>query len=47
VHISPTLRIDYIMTDKQFEVFQCNKFTLPYSDHHPVIADLQLPETAR
>jgi len=43
VYLSPTLRIDYIMADEKFKVLQCNKFALPYSDHHPVIADLQLP----
>jgi endonuclease/exonuclease/phosphatase family metal-dependent hydrolase len=43
VHISPTLRIDYILADKKFTVLQCKKFNLPYSDHHPVIADFQLP----
>jgi endonuclease/exonuclease/phosphatase family metal-dependent hydrolase len=43
VHISPTLRIDYLFADKKFEVLQCKKFNLPYSDHHPVIADLRLP----
>ncbi|MDR3716119.1 MAG: endonuclease/exonuclease/phosphatase family protein [Puia sp.] len=42
-HISPTLRIDYIFADPVFKVLQCRRFTLPYSDHHPVIADLQLP----
>jgi endonuclease/exonuclease/phosphatase family metal-dependent hydrolase len=44
VHISPTLRIDYILADPRLPVLQCARFTLPYSDHHPVIADLQLPE---
>jgi endonuclease/exonuclease/phosphatase family metal-dependent hydrolase len=34
--------IDYIFTGEQFDVFQCSKFPLPYSDHHPVVADLQL-----
>jgi endonuclease/exonuclease/phosphatase family metal-dependent hydrolase len=43
VHLSPTLRIDYILADKQFKVFQACKFPLPYSDHYPVVADLQLP----
>jgi endonuclease/exonuclease/phosphatase family metal-dependent hydrolase len=43
IHLSPTLRIDYIMCDKRFTVLQCGKFPLPYSDHHPVMADLQLP----
>ncbi|MFI5153478.1 MAG: endonuclease/exonuclease/phosphatase family protein [Chitinophagales bacterium] len=42
VHLSPTLRIDYIFTGQQFDVLQCSKFPLPYSDHHPVVADLQL-----
>ena len=42
VHISPTLRIDYIMADPQFEVLQCRKFSLPWSDHNPVVADLRL-----
>jgi len=43
VHISPTLRIDYIMTSRDFNILQCSKFPLPYSDHHPVITDIQLP----
>jgi endonuclease/exonuclease/phosphatase family metal-dependent hydrolase len=43
VHLSPTLRIDYILTDQQFKVAQVGKFPLPYSDHHPLVADLQLP----
>ena len=44
VHLSPTLRIDYIMADKQFHVLQCSKFPLPYSDHHPVVADFLMPK---
>lgn len=44
VNISPTLRIDYILVDPRLPVLQCRKFPLPYSDHHPVVADLQLPE---
>lgn len=43
-HISPTLRIDYIMTDRIFEILQCKRFRLPYSDHYPVVADIKLPE---
>lgn len=43
VHISPTLRIDYILADPRLPVLQCRKFNTPYSDHNPVIADLQLP----
>jgi endonuclease/exonuclease/phosphatase family metal-dependent hydrolase len=41
-NIAPTLRIDYIMADKQFEVLQYKRKLLPYSDHYPVIADLRL-----
>ncbi len=47
MYISPTLRIDYIFADEQFDVLQCKKFNLPYSDHHPVIADLQLPSQTK
>ncbi|RYZ47374.1 MAG: hypothetical protein EOP49_21520 [Sphingobacteriales bacterium] len=43
-HISPTLRIDYIMADRQFEVLQYARHLLPYSDHYPIIADLKLIE---
>lgn len=43
VNISPTLRIDYILADRRFEVLQCRKFPLPWSDHNPVEADLLLP----
>jgi endonuclease/exonuclease/phosphatase family metal-dependent hydrolase len=42
--ISPTLRIDYILADKKFEVLQYNRFLVPYSDHYPVVADVKLPE---
>lgn len=40
--ISPTLRIDYIMADKRFEVLQCRNPHQRLSDHFPVIADLVL-----
>ena len=43
VNISPTLRIDYILADPRWKVLQCRKFPLPWSDHHPFVADLQLP----
>ena len=42
VYISPTLRIDYMMTDPAYEVLQYKRFVLPYSDHFPLIADLKL-----
>jgi endonuclease/exonuclease/phosphatase family metal-dependent hydrolase len=44
IHISPTLRIDYILPSKEFKVVQTMKLTSPYSDHHAVITDLQLQE---
>lgn len=47
VNLSPTLRIDYIMASPGFKVLQCKNFKLPYSDHHPVIADFQLPDTSK
>lgn len=40
--ISPTLRIDYILPSKDFEVEQCRVIRANYSDHYPVIADLRL-----
>jgi endonuclease/exonuclease/phosphatase family metal-dependent hydrolase len=43
MHLSPTLRIDYILADKRYNILQCRKYPLPYSDHHPVVADLALP----
>ncbi|RYG40971.1 MAG: hypothetical protein EOO01_26175 [Chitinophagaceae bacterium] len=41
-HISPTLRIDYIIADKRFKVTGFKRKLLPNSDHYPIIADLQL-----
>ena len=41
VHLSPTLRIDYILADPRLPVLQCKKFSLPWSDHSPVLADLE------
>ncbi|MEO6314933.1 MAG: endonuclease/exonuclease/phosphatase family protein [Chitinophagaceae bacterium] len=40
--LSPTLRIDYIFTDKKLDVLQFKKTKLPYSDHYPLVADVQL-----
>jgi endonuclease/exonuclease/phosphatase family metal-dependent hydrolase len=42
-NISPTLRIDYILPNQQFKVLQCKRILAPWSDHYPVMADLQLP----
>ena len=40
-YISPTLRIDYILADKKFNVTQFQRIKVPYSDHYPVEADLE------
>ncbi|RYZ27929.1 MAG: endonuclease/exonuclease/phosphatase [Chitinophagaceae bacterium] len=40
--ISPTLRIDYILTTKDFEVKQFNRIVKNFSDHYMLVADLQL-----
>ncbi len=42
--VSPTLRIDYMLAGNQFQILQCKKVELPYSDHYPVIADMFLPK---
>jgi len=42
--ISPTLRIDYILADKEFDVRQFSKIEVPYSDHYPIIADMIIPK---
>jgi len=39
--ISPTLRIDYILPDKNFKVEQFARIRAPYSDHYPIVADLK------
>jgi endonuclease/exonuclease/phosphatase family metal-dependent hydrolase len=39
-HISPTLRIDYIFSDKKFTVNQYNRLTAPWSDHFGIMADM-------
>jgi endonuclease/exonuclease/phosphatase family metal-dependent hydrolase len=43
--ISPTLRIDYILASPAFNVLQCRRFSLPWSDHNPVVADMELPSS--
>ncbi|MDZ4793587.1 MAG: endonuclease/exonuclease/phosphatase family protein [Bacteroidota bacterium] len=40
--ISPTLRIDYIFTDKHFKIVQFNRLVKKLSDHYMLVADLQL-----
>jgi len=43
--ISPTLRIDYILATKDFEVEQFNRAVKNYSDHYMLVADLKLKKT--
>jgi endonuclease/exonuclease/phosphatase family metal-dependent hydrolase len=40
--ISPTLRIDYLFTTKDFEVAQFNRIVKNLSDHYMLVADLKL-----
>lgn len=40
--ISPTLRIDYILPDKNFTVNQFNRVLKKLSDHYMLVADIQL-----
>ncbi|MFM9911726.1 MAG: endonuclease/exonuclease/phosphatase family protein [Chitinophagaceae bacterium] len=40
-NIAPTLRIDYIMVNKKLRVVQSKRMVVPFSDHNPVMADLQ------
>lgn len=40
--ISPTLRIDYILASKTFEVLQFKRIAKVYSDHYMLVADLKL-----
>jgi endonuclease/exonuclease/phosphatase family metal-dependent hydrolase len=47
INISPTLRIDFILPSKDFEVIQSMKLTSPYSDHHAMLTDLLLRERKR
>lgn len=40
--ISPNLRIDYIMADKKFNIQQFEIIKVPYSDHYPLVTDLDI-----
>jgi endonuclease/exonuclease/phosphatase family metal-dependent hydrolase len=40
--ISPTLRIDYILTTKDFHVRQFNRIAKDFSDHYMLVTDLEL-----
>ncbi len=41
-HLSPTLRIDYILTTNNFEIQQFNRIAKNLSDHYMLVADLKL-----
>jgi endonuclease/exonuclease/phosphatase family metal-dependent hydrolase len=45
--ISPTLRIDYILASRSFQVNQFQIIRVPYSDHYPVKTDLQWSMASR
>jgi endonuclease/exonuclease/phosphatase family metal-dependent hydrolase len=45
--ISPTLRIDYILPSREFQVVQSMKLSSPYSDHNAMLTDLKLQERKR
>lgn len=40
--LSPTLRIDYIFTDKNFDILQFDRNLKRYSDHYMLVADIAL-----
>jgi endonuclease/exonuclease/phosphatase family metal-dependent hydrolase len=44
-NIAPTLRIDYILTTKNFSIKQFNRILKNYSDHYMLVADVQLKKT--
>lgn len=45
--ISPTLRIDYIFTTKDFEAVQFNRVVKNLSDHYMLVADVKLNSQSR
>ena len=42
--ISPSLRIDYIFADKKMKVRQSATLQPVYSDHYPILADIEIPQ---
>jgi endonuclease/exonuclease/phosphatase family metal-dependent hydrolase len=46
VNIAPTLRIDYILTTKNFDIKQFNRIIKNYSDHYMLVADVQLKKAS-
>ena len=47
IHLSPTLRIDYILPSPDFLIVQTMKLNTPFSDHHAILTDLQLQDRKR
>ena len=45
-NIAPTLRIDYLLTTKDFSIKQFNRVIKNYSDHYMLVADVQLREAS-
>jgi len=41
-YIAPTLRIDYVLTTKDFDIKQFNRITKSYSDHYMLVTDVRL-----
>lgn len=44
--IAPTLRIDYIFADREFEISQFKRITTGYSDHYMLVADVAFKSPA-
>jgi endonuclease/exonuclease/phosphatase family metal-dependent hydrolase len=42
--LSPTLRIDYMLADKTFDILQFNRLVKNYSDHYMLVTDVKLRE---
>ncbi|MDF2381704.1 endonuclease/exonuclease/phosphatase family protein [Nostoc ellipsosporum NOK] len=40
--LSPTLRIDYILADKNFRIEQFKRYVREYSDHYMLVSDISL-----
>lgn len=45
-YIAPTLRIDYILTTRNFSIKQFNRIIKDYSDHYMLVADVQLKKAS-
>jgi endonuclease/exonuclease/phosphatase family metal-dependent hydrolase len=45
--LSPTLRIDYIFADKNFEIDQFNRVVKNYSDHYLILSDVKLQKSKK